>query len=73
MPALRAIFYEYINEEYDLNDINHDILGFVDKDVEKLYANTWYSTKNVHGAKVTKAVTDTISSVNIYEEWEEEE
>ena len=73
VPALRAIFYEYINEEYDLNDINHDILGFVDKDVEKLYANTWYSTKNVRGAKVTKAVTDTISSVNIYEEWEEEE
>jgi hypothetical protein len=27
--------YDYINENKNLNDINHDILGFIDKDVEK--------------------------------------
>lgn len=68
VSALQAIFYEYINEEYDLNDINHDILGFVDKDVEKLYSATSYVTKTVKGEKVKEAVVDTISNVNIYDE-----
>jgi hypothetical protein len=57
-PALRAIFYAYINKHYNVNDVNHDILGYVDKDVEKLYSNV--SVKE-DGTKVT----ETISSVNL--------
>lgn len=37
-PKLQALIYNYINRYANTHDINHDILGFVDKDVEKLYS-----------------------------------
>lgn len=37
-PKLQALIYNYINRHANTHDINHDILGFVDKDVEKLYS-----------------------------------
>jgi hypothetical protein len=36
-PELRKILYSYMTSKYDTFDINYDILGYVDKDVEKLY------------------------------------
>lgn len=36
---LNKIIYEYINKHNNTYDINHDILGYVDKDVEKNYAH----------------------------------
>jgi len=52
VPGLQLIYYNYINENHNVNDINHDILGFVDKDVEKYYADK---------------AANTISSINIYD------
>lgn len=34
---MNKLFYEYINSNQDKYDVNHDILGYVDKDVEKYY------------------------------------
>ena len=57
---LSAILYTYINNNYPKAYINHDILGYVDKEVEKLYS---YKSKNA---------PETISSANIYDdEWED--
>lgn len=53
-PILQCLVYDYINATQNLNDINHDILGFIDKDVEKWYAAT------------TDTTAETIANVNIY-------
>jgi hypothetical protein len=55
-PILQCLIYDYINENHDTHDINHDILGFIDKDVEK-----WYATKNNN-------VETTIANVDIYKD-----
>ena len=34
---MNKFFYEYITTKVDEFEINHDILGYVDKDVEKYY------------------------------------
>jgi hypothetical protein len=52
--------YDFINKNYDVNDINHDILGFIDKDAEKLYAAT----------NKTNTEVETIANVDIYKTWE---
>lgn len=36
-PILQCLVYDYINEKQNTNDVNHDILGFIDKDAEKWY------------------------------------
>jgi hypothetical protein len=55
-PILQCLIYDYINEHQNLNDINHDILGFVDKDVEKWYAAMLNDT----------ASPTTIANIDIY-------
>lgn len=74
-PILQCMVYDYINEKQNLNDINHDILGFIDKDVEK-----WYTTEIFERDKYGRIKLDTqtgkplvsqrltISSVDIYNE-----
>ena len=46
-PKLQALIYNYINRHADTHDINHDILGFVDKDVEKLYSTNDETLLNI--------------------------
>lgn len=58
-PVLQYLAYSYINKHQNKTNINHDILGFVDKDVEKACI-----------ANIDDKI-DSISSINIYEEWEE--
>ena len=53
-PILQCLVYDYINKKQDVYDINHDILGFIDKDVEN-----WYATK-------AKNTIKTIATVDIY-------
>ena len=55
-PILQCLVYDYINEHQNVNDVNHDILGFIDKDVEKWYAANKGNT------------IETISSVDIYKD-----
>lgn len=37
-PSLKVLIYKYITDKYNSYMYNHDVLGFVDKDVEKLYS-----------------------------------
>lgn len=55
-PILQCLVYDYINQTAVTNthDINHDILGFIDKDVEK-----WYSATGDNGQ-------NTIANIEIY-------
>lgn len=53
-PILQCLVYDYMNEKQNVNDINHDILGFIDKDVEK-----WY-------AAIGDKYIETIANVDIY-------
>ena len=46
-PKLQALIYNYINRQANTHDINHDILGFVDKDVEKLYSTSDETLLNI--------------------------
>lgn len=55
-PILQCLVYDYINENQATHDVNHDILGFIDKDVEK-----WYAAKN-------GTSTETIASIDIYKD-----
>jgi hypothetical protein len=34
---MNKLFYEYMNKHHSTYELNHDILGYVDKDVEKNY------------------------------------
>jgi hypothetical protein len=42
---MNKLFYNYIVTKQNKSDINRDILGYVDKDVEKYYAYTDELTK----------------------------
>ena len=35
---IKYIIYDYISTNYNSNEANHDILGFIDKDAEKYYS-----------------------------------
>jgi hypothetical protein len=57
---MNKLFYEYMtNQNLDFNT-DHDLLGYVDKDTEKLYA----SWKRENGRAVVK---DTIQNVDVYD------
>lgn len=55
-PILQCLVYDYINKNQNIHDINHDILGFIDKDAEKYYTVKTGTTSN------------TIANINIYKE-----
>lgn len=55
-PILQCLTYDYINEKRNTHDINHDILGFIDKDVER-----WYATESAGSF-------ETIANVDIYKD-----
>jgi hypothetical protein len=55
-PTTQVLFYNFINKKHNNVLINHDILGYVDKDVENLF------TFKVDNKNMTLAQTD------IYEE-----
>jgi hypothetical protein len=65
---MQLLFYKDIIEKYNTNDINYDILGYVDKDIEKLYKveNKSSSMFDINGNKLDSGTT--ISQVNIYSE-----
>jgi len=45
-PEIKLLVYDYINTHYNTNfDVNHDILGYVDKDAEKYYQYVETTTK----------------------------
>jgi hypothetical protein len=73
-PILQCLVYDYINKKQNLNDINYDILGFIDKDVEKWYSATTFK-RDVNGKlekdpKTNKPIplAETIANVDIYKE-----
>jgi hypothetical protein len=55
-PILQCLVYDYINKNQNTHDVNHDILGFIDKDAEK-----WYTAKS--GTSI-----ETIANVDIYKD-----
>jgi len=56
-PIAQYTFYEYITNTKNTSDINHDVLGYVDKDVEKYYRT--YQDK-------AKEEPCTLSNIDIY-------
>ena len=54
-PIIQVLVYNYINANSDTYTINHDILGYIDKDVEKVYS---------YGVNTNST---TISNVDIYD------
>ena len=42
---LNKIIYDYINNHNNTFDVNHDILGYVDKDIEKYYTYTTINSR----------------------------
>lgn len=57
--SMQVLLYNYMSKHYDRLDNYHDILGYVDKDAERIYSNGSISKK------------ETIASANIYDEWED--
>jgi hypothetical protein len=57
-PFLQCLVYDYMNENHNRHDINHDILGFIDKDVEK-----WYTSKSN-----TIEGLESIANIDIYKD-----
>lgn len=66
---MQYLAYSYINRFADTYDNNHDILGFIDKDTENIYAYTKYEVGQ-EGIE-TELIPDgvkTIANIDIYEE-----
>jgi hypothetical protein len=75
-PILQCLAYDYINKNQNLHDINHDILGFIDKDVEKWYAHKTFKL-DINGNIARKPAPDnspivtsveTIANIDIYKD-----
>lgn len=43
-PLLNILVYNYMNKNHDTHDLNFDILGYIDKDVEKLFYSNLSNT-----------------------------
>lgn len=66
---LRPLLYDYMQDTANktlTEDINHDILGYVDKDVEKYYSYSKYTQDPT--TKKVKANSISISGIDIYAE-----
>jgi hypothetical protein len=59
-PEMENLLYDYMNKNKESSIYNHDILGYVDKDVEKSYTFKGNSTTE----------PETTASINIYPDWE---
>lgn len=73
-PILQCLVYDYINEKQNTNDINHDILGFIDKDVEKWYTAATFKQNaagqlelNSLGEPIVTS-RETIANIDIYKD-----
>ena len=71
-PILQCLVYDYINEKQNTNDINHDILGFIDKDAEKWYTAAAFK-RNAAGQLELNSLgepivtsRETIANIDIY-------
>lgn len=67
--ALQLIFYNYMIEHYNSHDVMHDLLGYVDKEVESLYQAETSKAYDINGNEIKEGTT--ISQINIYSEWED--
>jgi hypothetical protein len=73
-PILQCLAYDYINKYHNTHDINHDVLGFIDKDVEKWYTAVLDYKRNKAGQlerdpitnKLIPAAKATIANIDIY-------
>ena len=69
---LQCLVYDYINEKQNVNDINHDILGFIDKDVEKWYTAVTFKRDQFGQLELAKSGepiitnSETIANIDIY-------
>lgn len=73
-PALQCIVYDYINNNQNVEDINHDILGYIDKDVEKWFTVKYYKRDKYGSLELDKdnkpiiAAIETMANVDIYKD-----
>lgn len=63
-PIMSCLLYKYVVEKQDVSSINHDILGYVDKDVEAVYSHTERRNNPKNNTTVTEVCS--ISNIDIY-------
>lgn len=63
-PMMTKLFYEYMTSTKSEFDVNHDILGFVDKDVEKYYK----SFEKYYDSSVKDNSTVSLSNIELKQE-----
>lgn len=63
-PTMTKLFYEYMTSTKSEFDVNHDILGFVDKDVEKYYK----SFERYYDLSVKDNSTVSLSNIELKQE-----
>ena len=67
---INKIIYNYINTHNNTFEVNHDILGFIDKDTEKYYSHTFAQNviDPVTNKEIKKYTSTSISTVELEEE-----
>jgi hypothetical protein len=55
-PRMNKLLYEYMTTRNIPTDVKHDLLGYVDKDVEKYYSNTRVETSNGRAREITNSI-----------------